>query len=250
MEITMKLKQLSKQILIATLILGSVAQLQAGFWHNVPIVNKFLRNSKIHTVIITGNHYKSRLLAELAQYYTRQPIILISPADKGKKGYDAFALMINNETAEIKLNDLVDFIDHLSPKNMIFLGNEKTMLPSKISKLFKNRYDKPITIDADDWQKNANALAEYMKCKKLPKEFKKQLLDLEKKIQLDKSANKIRQELKQEQAEKGFINEPILDDKVLTIHDNDLAPVIKDEPSESLDDVVLIPVDDKKKSNK
>ncbi len=117
--------------------------------------------------MVSGNYAKPRLLAELAQKKTGQPIILISPTDGGE---ELFMLPATGEALAEQKGKFVEMIEWLHPKQVIFLGDSDYM-PAQYVELVRSRFP-VVVVSGEDWVKNAESLAATMHLGKwLPKRY-------------------------------------------------------------------------------
>lgn len=167
-------KNLTKAlVLVAVLVLPSVGH--AGFLSKLNVFRYFSSKNRVHTLIITGNYGKSRLLAELVQYKTGQPILLVS---RDATGEDALYFLPKGEDAMALGKDrFVEFVDFVQPKRVLFVGDNSYISTSYVDAL-RDRFA-VLVVNSEDWVQNANALAEIMKYKKLPKQYSDYLIQLE-----------------------------------------------------------------------
>ena len=139
-------------------------------------LNPFKRNGRVQatSLIITGNYVDSRLLAEISQYYSKQPMLVISPDVDG--GYQLFFMPAVKQASAISPDEFMDIIKYVNPKRIIVLGND-SFVPVKFIDQARNDYS-IISLDSDNWTKNAAALGELLKIEKLPilfNEYKKNI---------------------------------------------------------------------------
>jgi len=171
-------KRTLKQIMILTIVLGLSSTIQAGILQKIPLINKLFPDSKVHSLIITGNYEKPRLLAELSQRKNHQPIILISPNASGQEEF--YVLMGNKTLNAHKMNaeECIKFVvEILQPEKIIFLGDNK-IVPQKYKELFQS-IAPSVSITGNNWRQNCKALSEVVKNKKLSKAYNKLLTLLE-----------------------------------------------------------------------
>ena len=131
--------------------------------------NPFKREGRVkpNTVILTGNYDESRILAELAQFYTRQPVVLVSKNEDGTT--KVFYMPNIKEASEIDAKDFVDLVNHIAPKRVIVLGNSD-YVPANFIEQIRDKYP-VIQIDGADWSKNAGTLALIIEEKSLKSKF-------------------------------------------------------------------------------
>ena len=127
----------------------------------------FKKNSRtrVKALMIGSNTFEARLLCELAQYRNKQPVML----------YDAsrasFYYLSGSTAAEpVALDQLNDFVKYLNPRQILVLGGNEHV-PAEYVKQLAGAYP-VMTIQSDDWYKNAQQLAEVLNLNRLPREFK------------------------------------------------------------------------------
>lgn len=126
--------------------------------------------ARVNTLIVTGNYMKPRLLAELAQYRSKQPIILCQ-----QDGADIrlFYLDGNQKSDDIAASKFRDFVEFLNPRTIVFMGDEN-YVPASLVEQIKGGF-RVMTLTSDDWEKNAQMLGEIMNQPKLNRLFKEYL---------------------------------------------------------------------------
>jgi hypothetical protein len=122
------------------------------------------RGRRVETLLVTGNFAKSRLLAELYQRQTRQPLLLISPEDGGKD--QLFCLFTTPaEATAMEPAKYAEWIDYLHPTRIIFLG-DTTVVPQSYIDQVRGRFP-TVVLNSRDWLDNAKALGSLIKDKSL-----------------------------------------------------------------------------------
>jgi len=130
--------------------------------------------NRVDVLLVSGNYAKPRLLAELAQKSNHQPLLLISPTANGEELY---LLPAGNEATVTKNEKFVELVEFMQPRQVIFLGDSDYM-PAQYIELIRNRF--PVAqVIGDDWNKNAQNLAQLLHLRKLPKRYAELLLTLE-----------------------------------------------------------------------
>jgi len=154
--------------------LALCTQVQAGFFDRLTFFRNWSAKNRVDTLLITGNYSKSRLLGELFQHKTKQPIILVSPTAGGAT--ELFFLPSGPEAMAIEGDKYVEFVDFLQPKRILFLGGDSYTPSAYVDKL-RDRYP-TILVTSNDWQKNAEAVATLIKDRRLPKRYMDYLIQL------------------------------------------------------------------------
>ncbi|MCF7792306.1 MAG: hypothetical protein K9L78_03270 [Victivallales bacterium] len=123
---------------------------------------------KISTLIVTGNYAKPRILAELIQSETRQPILLL-PAE----GSDIYFLPPDrngDKAMKIKLDELRNFINFIGSKQIILLGDNE-YIPERYSDEISDTQT-VCRITSRKWQNIANTVGKFLNLPNLPGDYK------------------------------------------------------------------------------
>lgn len=133
-------------------------------------LNPFRRNGRAptDTLMITANVVNARLLAELAQLRTKQPILLFSPDVDGTQ--QIFYLAPGEKATSIGEDKFVEMVDFINPKRVIILGSND-FVPNAVVDRIRQRYS-IIILDSTDWDKNAQALGEWLDHSALLKQYR------------------------------------------------------------------------------
>ena len=133
------------------------------------------KNSKrIKTLIVTGNFVKSRMLAELIQFRTKQPILLLPT---GNEESTMYFLGPDLQAYEIDRDAFKDFVAFLQPKKVLFLG-DKNYSPSE----YIEELEKVATtwvVNSSDWEQIAFSVEDVMSIRKLTFDYLVLLKQLE-----------------------------------------------------------------------
>lgn len=132
-------------------------------------LNPFKRagRTRAHTLLVTGNYLESRLLVELAQHRTKQPILLFSPDVDGTQ--QLFYLQPGGKATSMSSDKYLEIVEFINPQRIIFLGGDD-FVPTAFVDMAKSRFS-VMSMDSKDWQKNAAMLAEWLKYRQLPKHY-------------------------------------------------------------------------------
>lgn len=152
-------KQIVSVFALVAIVLGMAFESQAL------TLNPFKRNGRVKatSLIIAGNFVESRLLAELSQYYSKQPMLVVSPDVDG--GYQLFFMPAVNQASPVSPDEFMDIVKYVNPKRIIVLGNE-SFVPAKFIDQTRSSYS-VVSLDSDNWSKNAATMGELLKIKKL-----------------------------------------------------------------------------------
>lgn len=120
--------------------------------------------ARVNTLLVTGNYLKPRLLCELAQYRSKQPIILFEQ-DEESDAPRLFYLSASNKSEEISAAKFAGFVKYLNPKTVIFLGDE-SCVPAEYVNQVQDDF-RVMHLNSTDWDRNAQMLGEILKQPKL-----------------------------------------------------------------------------------
>ena len=130
--------------------------------------------NRVDVLMVSGNYAKPRLLAELVQKRNSQPFLLISPTANGEELY---LMPAGNEATVTAKEKFVELVEFMQPRQVIFLGDSDYM-PAQYVELIRNRF--PVTqIIGDDWNKNAQNLAQLLHLNNLSERYAELLKVLE-----------------------------------------------------------------------
>lgn len=119
-------------------------------------------------LLITGNYFNSRLLCELAQYKSKQPILLFSLDSVGV--YQLFYLPASGKVTEVAIEDYTDMISFINPKRIIVVG-DSTYVPQKYVDIARNCSYPMQEITSNSWENNAKVMGELLKQRGLVRDF-------------------------------------------------------------------------------
>lgn len=148
----------ARAVIVATFLIANLSHAQ--WWNPKSVL--FERDAKqADTLIVTGNYIKSRMVAELFQRATKQPILLLpSPGGNG-----SFYFLSPKKSVEIQSADFVRFIEFLQPKKIVLMGNEE-YAPARYVDMLGG--DIPLwTIRNNDWEKIAATVGDMFGIKQL-----------------------------------------------------------------------------------
>lgn len=133
------------------------------------------RKNRVDSLIITGNFSRSRLLAELAQTKTKQPIILISPESQGQN--QMYFMPSRPEAMAFESARYRDFISFLQPRRVVILGDARFVPQTFVEEA--RSLCPTVIINGADWRKNAKALGDVLRHRSLGKRYNAYLDTLE-----------------------------------------------------------------------
>ena len=121
---------------------------------------------EVQTLVITGNYKSPRLLAELIQYESRQPYLLLPPQDSG----DTRIIFCppKSNSLQIREDKFNDFVRFLNPRRIIVLGNDAYVQPKYIAML-----DRTIPVIRVDWNRSAEELTDLLHLSNLDRNYRK-----------------------------------------------------------------------------
>lgn len=131
--------------------------------------NPFKSNGRVKasTLLLAGNYVDSRLLAELAQYYSKQPVVMVSPDVDG--GEQLFFMPAVNEATPVSPDEFMDIVTYVNPRRIVVLGGND-FVPRKYVDLARGKFQ-VITLDSSNWADNAASLGEILNRAKLRQQF-------------------------------------------------------------------------------
>jgi len=149
---------------VLLLCLSTVASSWAGFWDWTQPYKGPKRD--IVNLIITANYRDTLLLAQVVQYHTKQPFILL-PA----KGQDQiFFWPARQDTAlEIPEKDLSRFISYLNPQRIIVIGAVNVVNEKYLSMIPRDQT--VMVIYNQDWQRVAESLDGILRAPNISTDF-------------------------------------------------------------------------------
>jgi hypothetical protein len=156
------------RVLIASLICSTFTSIYAGSWNWTRPYKMPEKN--IETLIMVGNYRQPRLLAELVQNETKQPILVVPASGEGNLYF--MPADRNDKTMEIKLEDLTDFIKFINPGKIIVLGDKRYVPETYLDEIDPNQT--VINITNKDWALVAKSTSRILDLKYLIKDFKAQ----------------------------------------------------------------------------
>ena len=140
--------------------------LQAGSWDGGDWP-KYKQGRVIEYLIITGNYESPRLLAEIIQKESRNPILLL-PAS-GQKSEIFLMLPDGKVPAKVDPDQLSAYISGLNPKRIIIIG-DSSIVPPEYRLTINQKYE--ITaFGSKSWSLNAMAADNLFNSNKIQKTF-------------------------------------------------------------------------------
>ena len=121
-------------------------------------------------LIVTGNYAEPRLLAEMAQRKTKQPLIVVSREEDGDRIY--YLPYKKKEALPLAGEEYVEFVETmLRPKRIIFLGDDQVLARRYIEPLRKNY--PVVVLEGEDWGRTAGELGRILRTWTLKGDFEK-----------------------------------------------------------------------------
>lgn len=162
------------RIVLAVAGLALAFTSEAGFFSKLNVFQYFSKKGRVDTLLITGNIARSRLLAEMIQFKTGQPVLVISPSANGEQLY---FLPAKDEAGAIETAKYMEFIDYLHPGRVVILGGPR-YVPADFANPVRDRYP-TLMVAGEDWIKNAEALGKIFRVRKLPGRYAELLQKIE-----------------------------------------------------------------------
>ncbi|MCX6986341.1 MAG: hypothetical protein NT118_16580 [Lentisphaerae bacterium] len=141
-----------------------MAVANAGFWDwSRPYQGP---SKEITTLIVTGNYTKARVLAELTQGETSQPILLIT-----SEGGKLFFMPGKGPCLEVQDADFTNFVKMVNAKQVLVLGDTRYVPESYIKRMDPKQTI--IRVDNKDWCQVAVTVGKILDKTYLAGKFKK-----------------------------------------------------------------------------
>ncbi len=146
------------------IVFSMIAVANAGFWDwSRPYQGP---SKDVGTLVVTGNYLKARVLADLIQYHTSQPILLIT-----SEGGKLFFMPATGPSLEVKDEDFTNFVKFTNPKQILILG-DSSFVPESYSKRIDPKQTS-IRVDNKDWYQIAVTVGKILDKTYLASDFKK-----------------------------------------------------------------------------
>lgn len=120
----------------------------------------------VTNLIITGNYFNSRLIADMVQGTNRQPYILVHPSESDC----VFFVPDGDEGLKVPIKDFTRFVRFLNPKKILVLGDDR-YVPEKFIKLIDENQP-VIPVSNKDWQMNAKEVGDLLNLYNLAGDYK------------------------------------------------------------------------------
>lgn len=155
-------------VLFAAIISTSILPIYASSWNWTRPYKMPEKN--IQTLVVVGNYRQPRLLAELVQSETKQPILVVPASGEGNVYF--MPADRDDKTMEIKQEDLTDFIKFVSPEKIIVLGDKRFVPERYLAEIDPKQT--VITVTNKEWAEVAKTTSRILDLKYLIKDFKAQ----------------------------------------------------------------------------
>ena len=128
-------------------------------------LNPFKREgrTRANTLLISGNFLEPRLMAELAQYRTKQPILLIAPDASGNN--TLFFMPAGTKPMTESADKFSGILSLINPKRIIILGNAD-YVPAQFVNIAQKKFP-VIILNNSDWNVNCQSLADLLEQPKI-----------------------------------------------------------------------------------
>ena len=161
----LKSKPLLKLALCSIVLLGALSvKAELSEWTK-PFVGP---DQKISTLIVTGNYAKPRIIAELIQASTRQPILLL-PANNQSGIYFMPPVKDGGKAMKIPNKEMTNFVNFIGAKQILILGDTNYVPQKYLDKIADTQT--VCIIKARNWQKVANAIGKFLNLPNLPGDY-------------------------------------------------------------------------------
>lgn len=127
--------------------------------------------ARVKTLIITGNYMEPRILAEICQERTKQPIFLFTPAPAGEKASQFYFITAPRHDVEtVSVSRFQDLIQYLNPRTVVILGDQNCV-PAEYTEMARENF-RVMTVDSDNWEYNARTMEDILDQPSICRTFK------------------------------------------------------------------------------
>ena len=222
-------------VFITSLISSLIIPLQAGSWNWTRPYKMPEKN--IESMVIVGNYRQPRLLAELVQNETKQPILVVPAAGEGNVYF--MPADRDDKTLKIKLEDLTDFIKFVNPDKILVLG-DKRYVPEKYLAVI-DPTQTVITVTNKEWAMVAKTTSRILDLKYLIKDFNAQQ-ELLKSGKLYRPNSGVRESLMPEPNDELVVNDVIVTENAIIEDKVEKKPAAKPlEEPKLIDESMVVP---------
>jgi len=187
----------TRRLALAVLVtLSAFAVTTQASWYN-PV--SWFAKEKPYALIVTTNYLQSRLLAELIQHHTGQPVLLLPT---GKEKSSIYVIGPDQKSFELKDSEYKSFVETLHPQTVVFLGNETYAPQEYVDQVKEGLTVTPIR--NDDWVKIAKSAGDLLKIDGLGEEYQEYLdkFDYKGRVISGKDLDQVMQDWNKDQAPK------------------------------------------------
>ena len=161
----MKKRTIIKAFMFVILAMLSITTIYANSWNWTKPYK--MPEKDVNTLIVVGNYRIPRLLADLIQTETKQPILLLPVDSDGK----IFFMPAKDQTMVVEFDDLTDFIKYLKPGKIIVLGDERYVPTKYVDAIDPSQT--VISITNKSWKKVAETTSRILDLTYLNRRFGK-----------------------------------------------------------------------------
>ncbi|MCP4176765.1 MAG: hypothetical protein GY756_03280 [bacterium] len=161
-------RNLSLKMLLCAIAFVMVSSVYAGsFWKSwmKPFSGP---DQNITTLLVTGNYSQSRMLAELIQRYSKQPILL-TPASGGNDVY-FMPPEKRSKSLQIPSSEITNFVNFVGAKQIIIIGDSQ-YVPEKYVKLIPSN-QVVWRVTGQNWDKVAASMGKFLNLTNISSDYK------------------------------------------------------------------------------
>ena len=158
-------------VLTAVVMVSFAGAGASADWNPVKTVSGWFKSEKQNTLLVTGNYLRPRRLAEIAQEFGGQAILVF--ARDGKQAYLDEDGKIKETIAKA---DIAALVQKLAPAKVVVLGDAQYVPQECVDALGVTA---PTVLADSDWAKNGATLANMLGEKKLTDAYVQCLADLD-----------------------------------------------------------------------
>ena len=117
--------------------------------------------ARVNTLMVSGNYLQPRLLCEIAQFHTHQPVLLFNPADEENPKPAFYYLSPDQKGEQFSPEQFYEMVEHLNPRVVVFMGDNTYYPTEVITEELRENY-RVMQLGSTNWEKNAMMLGDIL----------------------------------------------------------------------------------------
>lgn len=132
----------------------------------------FKRDGRVRAdlLMVTSNTFESRLICDLAQYKSKQPIFLVSNTEDGNVEF-FYVPEKDKGIIPVAYDSLGEFLEHVNARNIVIMGGAR-YIPQDVIDIINAQHNDVIQLTNADWEKNALTLGRMLRQNDLVRLFR------------------------------------------------------------------------------